>query len=675
MKKSLLLKGLFVAAMLCVSVAANADTFYRTFHVVAKNMTGNGSVYITTQPDESHSEYAKFDTNLESGFKCTMSGGYGRLFFYVNPDNGYAFQGVKVFLVDQDANEPSADEIEAAPFAEYKDGETDVENGVYSVVIFPGDSQGETDEEKGAWSPYGVYGSKNDYAAAAATPCNPYPDAYIYYYFAARVFNIIGLGNDWTTDHQMTRSSEDGEENIYTFTTTMNVFGGEADEYFEYKLRENSDWNGYQLPAQGDGNKSWKDQVNGIGTYTLTFTADIANNTLECKAVKSDFTYVVVGSKKVSGTDEDSPLFDGNWNTATTTDVLTKGSDGKFTLTKEVALEAQYVEFKAYTKVGDTELWFGNGNGTENANYNFTSDGTYYVTFTFDGSTISATAEQKHVWTVAGSDVDLFGTAWAADATDNDMTRNDEGIWTITYKNKTLTAGTIEYKIVQDHAWTTSYGDNANPSENATATIPADGEYNVTFTFNADTKATACEIVPTTVPKKITDAGYATYYSPYALDFSSTGLTAYIAKLNGSEVSFTEVTKVPANTGVLLKGAAGDYNISTTLDATDDVTGNVLKGVLADTEVAVGSFVLLKGDKGVGFYKTTATFTVGANTAYFEALPTTARFIGFDDMTTTINNVDANLNANGQIYDLQGRRVVAPQKGLYIINGKKVVLK
>ena len=169
--------------MLCVSVAANADTFYyRTFHVVAKNMTGNGTIYITTQTDESHGEYAKFDTDLDAGFACTLSNGYGRLFFYVTPDNGYVFQGLKVFLVDQDAEEPSEEEIEAAPFAEYKEDETDVENGIYSVVIFPGDAEGETEEEKSAWSPYGVYGG-TDYATAVATPCNDNPDAYIYYYF------------------------------------------------------------------------------------------------------------------------------------------------------------------------------------------------------------------------------------------------------------------------------------------------------------------------------------------------------------------------------------------------------------------------------------------------------------------------------------------------------------
>ena len=190
MKKSLLFKGLFVAAMLCASVAANAETFYyRTFHVVAQNVTGNGSIYITTQTDPGHGEYTKFDTDLDAGFACTLSNGYGRLFFYVTPDAGYAFQGVKVFVVGQDAEEPSEEEVEAAPFAEYRADETDVENGVYSVMIFPGDAQGETDEEKSAWSPYGVYGG-TDYSAAAATPCNDNPDAYIYYYFVDEATGI-----------------------------------------------------------------------------------------------------------------------------------------------------------------------------------------------------------------------------------------------------------------------------------------------------------------------------------------------------------------------------------------------------------------------------------------------------------------------------------------------------
>jgi hypothetical protein len=108
------------------------------------------------------------------------------------------------------------------------------------------------------------------------------------------------------------------------------------------------------------------------------------------------------------------------------------------------------------------------------------------------------------------------------------------------------------------------------------------------------------------------------------------------------------------------------------------VDGNVLVGVTKDTQVAAGAFVLLNGDQGVGFYKTTKAFTVGANTAYIEALPTTARFIGFDfddEVTTAIEGIAAEKMNNGEVYNLQGQRVVKAQKGLYIVNGKKVLVK
>lgn len=171
--------------MLCISATASADAtfYYRTFHVVAQDMTGHGTIYITTQSDPAHGEYQKFDTDLDAGFACTLSNGYGRLFIYATPDPGYAFQGVKIFTVEQGASEPTDDEVDAAPFAEYRTDETKVDEGVYSVMVFPGDATGDTDEEKGAWSPYGV-GGGTTFSDVANLPCNDDPDAYLYYYFA-----------------------------------------------------------------------------------------------------------------------------------------------------------------------------------------------------------------------------------------------------------------------------------------------------------------------------------------------------------------------------------------------------------------------------------------------------------------------------------------------------------
>ena len=178
--------------------------------------------------------------------------------------------------------------------------------------------------------------------------------------------------------------------------------------------------------------------------------------------------------------------------------------------------------------------------------------------------------------------------------------------------------------------------------------------------------------------KAITSAGYATYCSPYALNFEGTGLTAYIATVSGEKFVFEPVTTVPANTGVLLKGSEGDYNIPVIASSETDVTGNKLVGVTENTNKEAESvLVLMNGTNGIGFYKNTNAFTVGANTAYLPTSVAEGRtFIGFDDdaQTTGIQAVNSEkITMNGGIYNLNGQRVEKATKGLYIVNGKKTV--
>lgn len=88
-------------------------------------------------------------------------------------------------------------------------------------------------------------------------------------------------------------------------------------------------------------------------------------------------------------------------------------------------------------------------------------------------------------WTVAGNSTQLFGSTWADDVTDNDMTNTSGNTWEKTWSNVYLSAGTILYKVVKNHDWdSTSY-----PSSNASATVPSTGYYNVTATFNDSTHA------------------------------------------------------------------------------------------------------------------------------------------------------------------------------------------
>ena len=176
--------------------------------------------------------------------------------------------------------------------------------------------------------------------------------------------------------------------------------------------------------------------------------------------------------------------------------------------------------------------------------------------------------------------------------------------------------------------------------------------------------------VPSTVPVSITAARYATYCSKYDLDFSSfTEIQAFVAEENDGVISFTKTDVIPANTGMLLKGIEDSYDIPVTTGAAS--VSSALIGVLKDTKVAAGSFVLM-GSPYVGFFSTKDEFTVGANTAYFEALSSGARIVLPGNEATAIKTIDAE-QLNGEIYNLAGQRVKSAQKGLYIIGGKKVI--
>lgn len=260
------------------------------------------------------------------------------------------------------------------------------------------------------------------------------------------------------------------------------------------------------------------------------------------------------------------------------------------------------------------------------------------------------------------------GYLYAASSSSNHLKsqkkNNGNGKWSISFDAESSAAsivaqGTNSRNVMQYNSGSTLFSCYASASQGSVYLYEKDGEATPTETVH------------------VTDAKYATYCSENALDFSNTGLTAYIAKINdGTNVTFEPVTKVPAHSGVLLKAdAEGDFtvNVATTVD---NVTGNALIGVNEQTTVnESGIFVLLNGDSGVGFYKTTANaFTVGAHTAYIPALPNSSRdFIAVDE-TTAIKAVESQ-QQDGEIYNMAGQRVAKAQKGLYIIGGKKVVIK
>ena len=190
-----------------------------------------------------------------------------------------------------------------------------------------------------------------------------------------------------------------------------------------------------------------------------------------------------------------------------------------------------------------------------------------------------------------------------------------------------------------------------------------------------------------TVSKTITAAGWATYCSPYALDFTGeiANLTdVYIVDgvTSGSTLNLVSVKgqTVPANTGLLIEGTEGTCVIPVAASGTADVSANDLVGTTVEAKLDATTGYVLMGSPAVGFYKNNNNFTLGANTAYLPAdfAGADARdFFGFDfdGEATGINAVENAKQGMEGVYNLNGQRVAQPTRGLYIVNGRKVVVK
>ena len=215
--------------------------------------------------------------------------------------------------------------------------------------------------------------------------------------------------------------------------------------------------------------------------------------------------------------------------------------------------------------------------------------------------------------------------------------------------------------------------------------IRVEGNYTFNFTTNPNVYFT--QDVDVTANEGATGEYWATYYNGTTSFTADENTTVYQAAVNSGKtaVVLTEVTgrEIPAGKGVVLKSSAATITL-TPATTTQTLTGNELQGVDAATTAPSNAYCLSKettgSARGVGFY--TYTGTIPAHRAYLVVAggPSYARgFLGFgdDDNTTGISLPEAVVIENdGPIYDLSGRRIIGqPQKGIYVKNGKKVVIK
>lgn len=175
------------------------------------------------------------------------------------------------------------------------------------------------------------------------------------------------------------------------------------------------------------------------------------------------------------------------------------------------------------------------------------------------------------------------------------------------------------------------------------------------------------------------EASYATAYLPFAVS-NVADATAFVGKkaAEGNALNMTSVASIPANTGVVLKGAKDAGKAVLTIGAaTTTVAENALSGTLVEKDYA-NELVLGNNDGNIGFYGMKPGAKIGANKAFLPATASGAQgfVLNFDGEATAIESVMGETNTDAPVYDLSGRRVVKTVKGgLYIQNGKKFIVR
>lgn len=179
----------------------------------------------------------------------------------------------------------------------------------------------------------------------------------------------------------------------------------------------------------------------------------------------------------------------------------------------------------------------------------------------------------------------------------------------------------------------------------------------------------------------ISAAGYATVNYPFAVQLPEE-LTAYTGTANAEKSKFIleEVPDgaVPANTPVVIQGTAGPHTLTIDYANTAEKISRDLSGSLLPIEITPEDYILANNGGSVGFYKTTDGGTLAQNKAYIKSTPAIQAVRGFGfstegDGTTGIENTVTETE-NEEYYDLQGRRVLNPTKGIYVTkSGKKVL--
>lgn len=504
---------------------------------------------------------------------------------------------------------------------------------------------------------------------------------------------LVGDFSNWdavTDDYKMTTT--DG--NIYTLTLSDVELTKDQSYNFKVRDKKEKDWSGTSFGKDASNNQSFTASTNG--TYDLYFVADLSEKKV---------ALILFNKLQVKGAFE-------SW---TGTD-MTKNSTYSYSYTIDLSEESGDQNFKLYVDAPgrniDENGWIGNNKvqisetptpllvGSEN-NYLIPSNlvkgyKKFVVTATWGlctsieynwTITVTPTEPRSDISQVLFDNTgnysgDIYAHCWVSSTTNaawpGEKIAKINGLYTFFYD---ATQGYT--KIIFNNK-----ADGSTGSQTSDLDLTADRIYNASGVVNVNIAPGAYKM--------------ATFSSEYPLDF--TGITAVkawrITEAADGVLTTSQVTgKVPANTGLFITADTEDASVDVPTVASASAIGtNMLVGVTSETQIfqidGDNTNYILTVNKADGTTAATPKFfkvyddgdatpnettddgnTVPAGKAYLQ-IPTAnaARdFFWFDSETTAVKAVKQEQKFDGKVFNLAGQRIANPTKGLYIVNGKKVI--
>ena len=258
---------------------------------------------------------------------------------------------------------------------------------------------------------------------------------------------------------------------------------------------------------------------------------------------------------------------------------------------------------------------------------------------------VTLTLQAQDVWTAAGSST-IFGSNWNETDTSNDLTDKGDGIWELTKTGCILEQNVKnEFKVVKNHSWVGSH-----PADNYVFRVEETGTYDVTIQFNANnfeinvkTTKTGDAVIG---EKTWTVAGS---LEILGIDWKETATENDMIKQEDNVTYILTKTNLTLAKGTYKYKICANHGWAENYGDDNDPEGNA-------------SIVITKA----GTYDVTFTFNLTTKEVSATAVPS---------VTDGISQIAGDIKTKKVIFNLQGQRISTPKQGVYIINGKKAVLK